>query len=272
MPERAQLAPLHSAAPTPQLHPTLRLSPSKCFSRVCCVFSSRLNGSSKYPYIIIIIQTHLQAPLLDTFERINGNGRNRPIQTSPNDESEEPERFRMLLNCYNATMSAICCCAHSQGCLHQSPSTLGKAPSCPPACSPSFPGPRSASLYLYGGPGWPARSTLHLAVKRRETEREKGINTKNYSKLLFFPSTILSRVPCHRIKSFLFLTSVATHLPVGVQVSSRYLQSNQILSLLVKLLREEAGLLCQQVCPNNLLLQPTQTTRHHRFSKPRLCK
>lgn len=98
MPEEAQLAPLHSAAPTPQLHPTLRLSPSKCFSRVYCVFSSRLNGYSKYPYIIII-QTHLQAPLLDTFERIDGNGRNKPDQTSPNDGSEEPERFRMLLRC-----------------------------------------------------------------------------------------------------------------------------------------------------------------------------
>lgn len=60
---------------------------------------------------------------------------------------------------------------HSLDCLHRSPSTPGTAPSCPPACSPSSPEPRSASLYLYDAPGWPARSALHHATKRSRQKK-----------------------------------------------------------------------------------------------------
>lgn len=58
------------------------------------------------------------------------------------------------------------------------------------------------------------------------------------------------------------------YLPVGVQVSSRDLKSDQVLCSLVKLLRNEAGLLSQQVGSNYLLLQAPQAASHHRFSTP----
>lgn len=69
-------------------------------------------------------------------------------------------------------------CVHLQGYLHQSPSTPGRAPSCPLVCSPSFPEPRSASLYLYVEPGWLAHSALHPAGKGSKTMSDCS-NTKH---------------------------------------------------------------------------------------------
>ncbi len=89
-------------------------------------------------------------------------------------------------------------CFHSQGCLHQSPSTPDRAPSCPPACSPSSPSPRSASLYLYDEPGWLAHSALHHAVKRKREETafdldwcEMYIMCITYITSIYFPNHAL---------------------------------------------------------------------------------
>lgn len=169
----------------------------------------------------------------------------------------------MKLKKQTGSYSSASCCIHSQGCLHRSPSTLGKAPLCPPACFPSFPEPRSASLSLYGEPGWPAHSTLRLAVKGKGGRGKKEINT--FSNL--FVTSLNLTFPWHKTINGLDMCLLKwnktislscagrhTNLPVGIQVGSRYLQSDQVLCLLVQLLCEEAGLLRQQVSPDDLLL------------------
>ena len=50
----------------------------------------------------------------------------------------------------------------------------------------------------------------------------------------------------------------ATDLPVGIEVGGGDLQCDPVLRFLVHLLRDEAGLLHQQVGPNDLLAQLTQ--------------
>lgn len=136
----------------------------------------------------------------------------------------------------------------SQSTLHHSPSTPGRVPACPPAGSPFSPEPRSASLCLSGGPGWLARSALHLSTHR----------VKTAVGWMFLFSFI-----CFKNKQ----KQKVLYLPVGVQVGSRYLQSDQVFRLLVKLLSYEASFLCQQVGPNDLLFKPPQAASHHRFSE-----
>ena len=69
----------------------------------------------------------------------------------------------------------------------------------------------------------------------------------------------------------------ATDLPVGIEVGGGDLQCDPVLRFLVHLLRDEAGLLHQQVGPNDLLAQLTQAPGQNRLprahtSQPRVSR